>query len=108
LPERALATEVPSTPLMARWRLRRGQLVRHRQWDDEFVVFNDLSGDCHLLDEGGFAILGCLQSAGKDVSVAVLAQQLAEQFDDIDPADPALIEETLAGLAKSDLIEQVL
>ena len=107
MPERALATEVPS-PWMARWRLRRGQLVRHRQWDDEFVVFNDLSGDCHLLDEGGFAILGCLQSAGQEITVAALARQLAEQFDDIDSTDTALIEQTLAGLARSDLIEQVL
>lgn len=92
---------------MARWRLRTGQQVRHRQWDDEFVVFNDLSGDCHLLDEGGFAILGCLRDAVQGLSVAALSQQLAEQFDDIDPADPALIEHTLADLAGCDLIEQV-
>lgn len=89
------------------WRLRNGQHLRHRQWDDEFVVFNDLTGDCHLLDEGGFAILNCLQGATAAVSMLSLAQQLAIQFDDIDPADPALIEQTLADLARCDLIEAV-
>lgn len=91
----------------AQWRLRHGQTLRHRQWDDEFLVFNDLSGDCHLLDEGGFAILARLQQAGKPVSVTALAQGLALQFDDIDPADPSLIEQTLADLAGCELIEAV-
>lgn len=92
---------------MVRWRLRTGQQVRCRHWDDEFVVFNDLSGDCHLLNEGGFAILVRLQDAAQGLSVAAMAQQLAEQFDDIDPADPALLEQTLADLSGCDLIEQV-
>lgn len=90
-----------------RWRVREGQSLRHRQWDDEFVVFNDLSGDCHLLDEGGFAVLGCLQQAAHALPVTALAQLLALQFDDIDPADPAPIEHTLAGLARCELIEAV-
>ena len=40
-----------------RWRLVPGQLLRARQWDDEFVVYNDLSGDTHLLDAAAMDIL---------------------------------------------------
>lgn len=87
------------------WRLRPGQRLLHCEWEDEFVVFNDLTGDSHLLDAGGFAILECLQQDG---SATVLS--LASQFDDIDPNDPVAIEQfgaLLASLAHCELIELV-
>lgn len=46
-----------------RWRLVPGQLLRAHQWDDEFVVYNDLSGDTHLVDAAAMAILLALQAA---------------------------------------------
>jgi len=39
------------------WRLTTGQQLVHRAWDDEYVVFNDVSGDTHLLGELAFAVL---------------------------------------------------
>jgi PqqD family protein of HPr-rel-A system len=43
------------------WRLIPGQSLAHRGWDDEFVVYNDLSGDTHLLGADAMQILLCLQ-----------------------------------------------
>ena len=89
-----------------RWRLRPGQQLLHRQWDDEFVVFNNLSGDCHLLDEAGFAVLGMLQPASAaGLTLAALAAALAEQFDDIDAASLHDVETVLAGLTACELTE---
>lgn len=39
------------------WRLTTGQQLVHRAWDQEYVVFNDVSGDTHLLGELAFAVL---------------------------------------------------
>ena len=89
-----------------RWRLRPGQHLLHRQWDDEFVVFNNLSGDCHLLDEAGFAVLGILQPAGAaGLTLAALAAALAEQFDDVYAQSLHEVEPVLAGLKACELIE---
>jgi PqqD family protein of HPr-rel-A system len=81
-----------------------GQRLLHRRWDDEFVVFNDLTGDCHLLDGGSFAVLCFLQHRG-GAATAELALSLAAEFDDIDPTDLGYIEHTLAELAGCDLVE---
>lgn len=40
-----------------RWRLAPGQLLQRRSWEDEHVVFNNLSGDTHLLDDAALALL---------------------------------------------------
>lgn len=42
---------------VARWRLAPGQLLQRRSWDGEHVVFNNLSGDTHLLDDEALALL---------------------------------------------------
>lgn len=94
-----------SKPPQRHWRLRPGQRLLHCEWEDEFVVFNDLTGDSHLLDAGGFAVLECLRQDG---SATVLS--LAAQFDDIDPSDPVAIEQLdalLTSLAQCELIELV-
>lgn len=39
------------------WRLMPGQLLVHRGWQDEYVLFNNLSGDTHLLGEDAIALL---------------------------------------------------
>ena len=44
------------------WRLAPGQRLLHRCWDGECVLYNDLSGDTHLLDEFALALLQQLQA----------------------------------------------
>ena len=106
LPLSPAATPAPPAPPAPRqWRLRHGQRLAHREWADEFVVFNDLTGDCHLLDGAGFAVLQHLRGVAQ-----AAAAQLAAEFDDLDPADPAAlaqIEQVLAGLVSCDLVEEL-
>lgn len=42
------------------WRLARGQHLCHYQWDGEFVLYNDLSGDTHLLGTAAMRLLEAL------------------------------------------------
>jgi PqqD family protein of HPr-rel-A system len=48
------------------WRLLPGQSLAHRGWDDEYVVYNDLSGDTHLLGADAMAVLLALRAAPCD------------------------------------------
>ena len=48
------------------WRLAPGQRLACRGWDDEFVLYNDLSGDTHLLDGDSVALLEALRCAPSD------------------------------------------
>lgn len=45
------------------WQLVPGQSLRHRGWEDEFVVYNDLSGDTHLLGADAMDLLRLLKGA---------------------------------------------
>lgn len=84
-----------------RWRLRPGQQVLRRQWGDEFVVFNNLSGDCHLLDQNGFDVLVCLQNSADPMDIATLASR----FNVDDAGEVDALKRVLAGLAGCELIE---
>jgi PqqD family protein of HPr-rel-A system len=42
---------------IVRWRLMPGQMLAHRGWQDEYVLFNNLSGDTHLLGANAIALL---------------------------------------------------
>lgn len=44
------------------WQLVPGQSLRHRGWNDEFVVYNDLSGDTHLLGADAMGLLRLLKA----------------------------------------------
>lgn len=44
------------------WQLVPGQSLRHRGWNDEFVVYNELSGDTHLLGADAMHLLRVLQA----------------------------------------------
>lgn len=48
------------------WQLTPGQTLRFRQFDDEFVVYNDLSGDTHLLGDSAAHLLSLLQQGPHD------------------------------------------
>ena len=83
------------------WRLAPGQRLLHRCWDGECVLYNDLSGDTHLLDEFALALLQQLQAQPQS------AVQLADCFDvDADGApQPRLREFTVEGLFEVGLQE---
>lgn len=61
------------------WRLRPGQTLQYRQWDEEYVLYNDLSGDTHLLGDAAIDLLLAL-SAGP-ASRQALKARLEAGFD---------------------------
>jgi PqqD family protein of HPr-rel-A system len=85
------------------WRVVPGQLLAFREWDGEAVLYNDLSGNTHLLDGAAIDVLQALRSEPCDA--VALAARLAGSFDA--GADELLpdIEDMLAELARLDLIE---
>jgi PqqD family protein of HPr-rel-A system len=51
----------------ARWELAQGSQLHWKSWDDEFVVFDEGSGDTHLLDPLAAEVLKTLEEAPGDV-----------------------------------------
>jgi PqqD family protein of HPr-rel-A system len=90
-------------PLSPIWRLAPGQRLLYRCWDGECVLYNDLSGDTHLLDEFALALLEQLQGAPQ------AAAQLAAAFG-LDPAAPydegaGMLDDILGDLAALHLVD---
>jgi PqqD family protein of HPr-rel-A system len=61
------------------WQLRPGQSLEYRDWDGEFVLYNDLSGDTHLLDDAAIELLLALKRG--PASFAALAEVLGAAFE---------------------------
>ena len=61
------------------WRLVNGQSLRYRCWDDEAVLYNDLSGATHLLGPAALCVLDALRLA--PASAAARASSLLDTFD---------------------------
>ena len=74
------------------WRLRPGQTLQYRQWGGECILYNDLSGDTHLLGDGAIELLLALRRG--PATGAALAAVLQAEFD-IDPAALDLETDTL-------------
>ena len=55
-------------PLPTSWRLAPGQHLLHRCWDGECVLYNDLSGDTHLLGEPAIDLLLALQANPSEIA----------------------------------------
>lgn len=53
------------------WRIAPGQQLAYRGWDNEFVVYNDLSGDTHLLDGDAFALIEALRASPATIATLV-------------------------------------
>jgi PqqD family protein of HPr-rel-A system len=85
------------------WQVVPGQSLAFREWDGEAVLYNDLSGNTHLLDGAAVDVLQALHPA--PATAATLAAALADRFECEADALPALIDELLAGLAGLDLVE---
>ncbi|QOL50966.1 HPr-rel-A system PqqD family peptide chaperone [Massilia litorea] len=85
------------------WRLVSGQRLRYRCWDGECVLYNDLSGDTHLLDEFALALLAQLQAAPQAVVQLAAAFGLDPDADAHDGA--AMLHDVLDDLAALHLVE---
>jgi PqqD family protein of HPr-rel-A system len=98
-------TDHPTAPSCPEhWRLAPGQRLRRRQWQDEYVLYNDLSGDTHMLPDSTVELLLALQRA--PASAESLAGRLRAVFeDDAAAIDAAAIEALLAELAPLALVE---
>lgn len=66
------------------WRLSPGQDLACRGWDDEFVLYNNLSGDTHLLSAAAMATLSALQQGAAGVPALAAALELeADELPDL-------------------------
>jgi PqqD family protein of HPr-rel-A system len=82
------------------WCLSPGQTLGRYGWDGEYLLYNDLSGDTHLLGELAVELLLALQQGARDEAALAAALDI--------PADPeqhALLHDLLAELANYSLID---
>ena len=84
------------------WRAVPGQALHHHGWDDEFVVYNNLSGETHLLDGGAMQLLRAVADAPGDT--AALAARLAAALG-LDQQEVDEIPAMLGELAALSLME---
>jgi PqqD family protein of HPr-rel-A system len=61
------------------WRVIGDSALQFRSWNGEFVVYNSLSGDTHILEESTAQILLVLQQTPSDM--LSLAQLLARMWE---------------------------
>lgn len=67
----------------SRWRVMRPQRLRLRRWGEHVVVYDDRSGDTHLLDDPAGRVLERLASgAASRAELLALADGVCEQHDD--------------------------
>lgn len=76
--------------MASQWRLVPGQTLLHRGWESAFVLYNDLSGDTHLLSEEAMALLLALRDGdvtAEELATPELADMLGtlRQLDLIEP-----------------------
>lgn len=88
-----------------KWQLKSNQTVTLRSWDNEFVVYNSLSGDTHLVGPAAAEILAQLQRAPADV--AALAGEMCRTWE-VDATEEFALQlhEILADLRTLALIEE--
>ena len=84
------------------WRLSQGQTLTRRGWDGEYLVYNDLSGDTHLLGELAVELLLALQNGAHDEAALAAALDLSA-----DPEQHAFLRGLLAELSSLSLIDTV-
>lgn len=90
------------------WQITPGQALRFRQFDDDLVLYNDLSGDTHLLGDGAVHVLGVLQHGpASDASLRASLAALLEPEPQLNAdADADLAGALLDQLASLFLIER--
>lgn len=85
------------------WRVIPGQLLRHRVWGDDTVLYNELSGATHLLGPAACCLLEVLRHGPADNTA--LSAALLAQFDIDAPSLPQELAALLDSLVRLDLIE---
>ena len=85
------------------WRVIPRQTLVYRCWDDDAVLYNDLTGATHLLGPAALCVLDTLRAAPADTS-ALSCAILAEFDIDADSLAGELAF-VLESLARLDLIE---
>ena len=88
------------------WRVTPGQALRLWQFGDGCVLYNDLSGDTHLLGDGAIDLLAVLQqgaASGEQLCDALAAAMARART----PAFDAEVEALLAQLSAFFLIEAI-
>lgn len=85
------------------WRLLGGQSLLHRCWDDEAVLYNDLSGATHLLGPAALCVLEALRPG--PAALATLASRLRTEFDIDDESLGDELDALLGELARLSLVE---
>lgn len=87
------------------WQVIPGDALHFRVWEGEFVVYNSLSGDTHLLGSAAAHALLKLQQTSSDALTlaATLAPLMKAEMDD---EFVSQIEQILADLGKLALIER--
>jgi PqqD family protein of HPr-rel-A system len=63
------------------WRVRPGQRLAWRSWGDDSVLYNDLSGDTHLLDGATLQLLLALQAGAQPADEAEALADLLLQLE---------------------------
>jgi len=89
--------------LHALWRLKSGQSLRYRCWDDEAVLYNDLSGATHLLGPAALCVLEALRPG--PAAAPALASRLLDEFDIDNEALGGELDALLGQLSELSLIE---
>lgn len=79
------------------WQVYPGQTLRHHRWGNESVVYNDLTGDTHLLDDDTMAVLHALRGAPQSLDALCLALGAA--------SDRSAVSELLDGLTRLALVK---
>lgn len=83
------------------WQLIPGQALRYHTWDGEaFVLYNDLSGDTHLLDGAAMEVLAALRAGAASTAQLGAALRL-----DGDAGSLAQLDELLGELRRQALVE---
>ncbi|QOY94690.1 HPr-rel-A system PqqD family peptide chaperone [Massilia sp. UMI-21] len=85
------------------WRVIPGQSLRYRQWEDEAVLYNDVSGATHLLGAAALCLLEALRPApGNAMSLSAALRDAFEVDEDALADELAIL---LDDLVRLDLIE---
>ncbi len=93
-------------PTAPRWRSVPPHAVTWREWDGEFVVRNERTGNSHLLGPLAGRVLGVLLEAGGPLEAAEIATKLDEAFPATQHCGQAgAIAETLAEFHRLGLAE---
>jgi PqqD family protein of HPr-rel-A system len=93
-----------ASPITMQWRLIDDNALQFRAWNGEFVVYNVLSGDTHVLEMPAAEILQLLQQGPMDPSS--MARSLADKWQ-CEPDQTFLneLEMTLSEMRTLSLVE---